>query len=54
MADKTNNKNFKKSFNRWFWGIFIAGLLSVAGIFFFINIGWLGYLPAIDPITESY
>ncbi|HOG04713.1 MAG TPA: transglycosylase domain-containing protein [Paludibacter sp.] len=52
MADKTNNKNFKKSFNRWFWGIFIAGLLSVAGIFFFINIGWLGYLPAIDQLQN--
>lgn len=52
MADKTKNIQFKKSFNRWFWALFIVGVLSVAGIFFFINIGWLGYLPDLDRLQN--
>ncbi len=43
---------FKSTFKKWFWGLFAAGIVVLAAVFFFINIGWLGYLPPIDQLQN--
>ncbi|GAB1415211.1 transglycosylase domain-containing protein [Paludibacter sp.] len=53
MADKkTPSESFTKPFLKWFWIIFGSGILLVVLIFFFISIGWIGYLPAIDQLQN--
>lgn len=51
MANKTTS-NFRRKFNLWFWIIFSSGVLLISSIFYFISIGWLGYLPAIDQLQN--
>lgn len=52
MAENNPPKDFRKTFNRIFWLIFGAGILLIVLLFYFINIGWLGYLPAIDQLQN--
>ncbi len=44
--------NFRLRFKKWFWGLFAAGLLFAVAVFVLINVGWLGYLPAIDRLQN--
>lgn len=52
MAESNSNKEFRSKFNRIFWWIFGIGIICIALLFFFISIGWLGYLPAIDQLQN--
>ncbi|OJV35455.1 MAG: penicillin-binding protein [Bacteroidales bacterium 36-12] len=52
MTDIKTPSIFKKVFAKWFWIAFSVGILFIALIFFFISIGWLGYLPAIDQLQN--
>lgn len=44
--------SFKKTFAKWFWGLFVAGVLFV--MFFFIGIakGWIGYMPPLEELQN--
>ena len=44
---KSDNR-FKKTFAKWFWILFVVGVIAVAGLFYMISKGWLGYLPPLD------
>ena len=35
-----------------FWSLFTVGVLTVAGIFWGINRGWLGYLPPLEELQN--
>jgi len=52
MTENNTNKDFRKVFNRWFWILFGSGITVTALVFFFISIGWLGYLPEIDQLQN--
>lgn len=52
MAVSNSNKEFRSKFNRIFWWTFGIGTICIALLFFFISIGWLGYLPAIDQLQN--
>lgn len=52
MALNYSNKDFRSKFNRIFWWTFGIGVICVTLLFFFIIIGWLGYLPAIDQLQN--
>jgi len=45
-------KNFKRQFAKWFWIIFLLGILAVFLIFWMIAKGWLGYLPPLDELQN--
>ena len=53
MADKTNNKNFKKSFNRWFWEYSLPAYCP-SPVFSFYQHWLAGLFAGYRPITESY
>ena len=46
------NVKFRIQFAKWFWLIFVAGLLFV--VFFFVGIarGWFGYMPPLDDLQD--
>ncbi|MBO7546567.1 MAG: transglycosylase domain-containing protein [Paludibacteraceae bacterium] len=46
------NKGFRIQFAKWFWLIFVAGLLFV--VFFFVGIakGWFGYMPPLEDLQN--
>jgi len=46
------NNNFRKTFLKWFWGIFAAGLVMMVLIFWMITKGWLGYLPPLEELQN--
>lgn len=52
MAAIKQASDFRSKFNRIFWWGFGSILLFVVALFFFISIGWLGYLPAIDQLQN--
>lgn len=52
MAGVKQTSNFRKTFNRIFWWTFGGVLVFVVALFFFISMGWLGYLPAIDQLQN--
>ncbi|MEA4982763.1 MAG: transglycosylase domain-containing protein [Paludibacter sp.] len=52
MALNNSNKDFRSKFNRIFWWTFGIGVICITLLFFFISIGWLGYLPAIDQLQN--
>lgn len=52
MAAVKQANDFRSKFNRIFWLLFGGVLLFVVALFFFISIGWLGYLPAIDQLQN--
>jgi len=52
MTLNNSNKDFRSKFNRIFWWTFSIGVVSIALLFFFISIGWMGYLPAIDQLQN--
>lgn len=49
MAQST--ERFGK-FKKYFWRIFVYGLITVSLIFTLISIGWIGYLPDIDELQN--
>lgn len=46
------NSNFKKTFAKWFWLVFAAGVVFV--VFFFLGIakGWFGYMPPLEDLQN--
>ncbi len=53
FMEKMNQKsNFRIKFRRAFWGLFAFGILCLALMFLFINLGWIGYLPPIDELQN--
>lgn len=52
MSEIKPRKSFRELFNRYFWIVFGAGILLLASVFYFISIGWFGYLPAIDQLQN--
>ena len=46
------NVKFRIQFAKWFWLIFVAGLLFV--VFFFVGIakGWFGYMPPLEDLQN--
>lgn len=41
-----------KTFLKWFWGLFVAGVVVVVAIFWMITKGWLGYLPPLEELQN--
>lgn len=59
MATKTKSdkksqtkSSFKKTFAKWFWLLFVIGIIMVFLFFWFITKGWLGYLPPLDELQN--
>lgn len=52
MAVTNAPGNFRRRFNKIFWIVFGSGILLLALLFFFISVGWLGYLPAVDQLQN--
>ena len=52
MGNSVPKNNFRRKFSIWFWSLFGIGIISIAVIFFFIVIGWIGYLPPIDELQN--
>ncbi len=56
MARRTSNNTskgiFKRTFAKWFWGLFACGLLLIVLIFWMISKGWLGYMPPLDELQN--
>lgn len=44
--------NGQKTFLKWFWGLFVAGILALICIFYAIIEGWIGYLPPLDELQN--
>ena len=46
------NVKFRIQFAKWFWLIFVTGLLFV--VFFFVGIakGWFGYMPPLEDLQN--
>jgi len=43
---------FKKTFAKWFWGLFAAGLAFVMLFFVGIAKGWFGYMPPLEDLQN--
>lgn len=41
-----------KTFLKWFWGLFAAGVVVVVVVFWMITKGWLGYLPPLEELQN--
>ena len=41
-----------KTFLKWFWGLFAAGVVVVVLVFWMITKGWLGYLPPLEELQN--
>ena len=41
-----------KTFLKWFWGLFVAGVVIVVAVFWMITKGWLGYLPPLEELQN--
>ena len=39
-----------KTFLKWFWGLFAAGVVVVVAVFWMITKGWVGYLPPLEGV----
>ena len=51
--NKSNTlSNGKKTFLKWFWGLFAFAVISVALIFILISNGILGYLPPLNELQN--
>jgi penicillin-binding protein 1A len=51
--NKSNTlSNSKKTFLKWFWGLFAFAVISVALIFILISNGILGYLPPLNELQN--
>lgn len=44
--------NFKKTFAKWFFSLFLLGILAVIGIFWMMAHGWIGYLPPLEEMQN--
>jgi len=44
--------NFRTTFLKWFWGLFLAGCLIIVLVFWMIAQGWLGYLPPLEELQN--
>lgn len=51
MSTKNKSVDNKKYF-KLFWSLFGIGLILVCIMFFFISMGWIGYLPPIDELQN--
>ena len=49
---KSKNKNFKRNFALYFWGIFLGGIGLVILIFALIAKGQIGYLPPLEELQN--
>ena len=52
MKQNTMSKNFKKTFAKWFWLLFVVGIALILLVFWLITKGWLGYLPPLDELQN--
>ncbi len=52
MGNSVPQNNIRSKFSKWFWSLFAFGIVSIALVFFFIVIGWIGYLPPIDELQN--
>ena len=51
--EKMNKQNdIRTKFKRIFWRLFAFGIVCIVLTFVFINVGWIGYLPAIDELQN--
>lgn len=51
--DQLKNLKFnKKTFLKWFWGLFGAGIAFLIILFWMISKGWLGYLPPLEELQN--
>ena len=41
-----------KTFLKWFWGLFVTGVVVVVAVFWMITKGWLGYLPPLEELQN--
>ncbi len=48
----SSGSKFKSTFAKWFWSIFIVGVLLIVLIFWMITKGWLGYLPPLEELQN--
>ncbi|MCQ2310242.1 MAG: transglycosylase domain-containing protein [Paludibacteraceae bacterium] len=44
--------DFRTQFLKWFWGLFVAGIVVIVIIFWLITKGWLGYLPPLEELQN--
>jgi penicillin-binding protein 1A len=51
MSTKNKSVDNKKYF-KLFWSLFGIGIIFVCIMFFFISMGWIGYLPPIDELQN--
>ena len=52
MENMSQKSDIRTKFKRIFWRLFAFGIVCIVLIFVFINIGWMGYLPAIDELQN--
>lgn len=50
MGNKTSDS--RKKFLKFFWWIFVSGIILIAIMFTSINAGWIGYLPQIEELQN--
>ena len=52
MEKMTQKRDIRTKFKRIFWRLFAFGIVCIVVMFVFINIGWIGYLPALDELQN--
>ena len=52
MEKIAHKRDFRSIFKRWFWRLFVLGIIGIALMFVFINAGWIGYLPNIEELQN--
>ena len=52
MDKMTQRSDIRSKFKRIFWRLFVLGFICIVLMFVLINIGWIGYLPAIDELQN--
>ncbi len=52
QSNGTLTSSQKKTFLKWFWGLFITGVAFIALIITLISIGAIGYLPPIEELQN--
>ena len=49
---KDTTPKWHKTFLKWFWGLFSAGIVIAFGAIWLIAEGWLGYLPPLEELQN--
>jgi len=52
MEKMSKQNDIRTKFKRIFWRLFAFGIVCIVLTFVFINVGWIGYLPAIDELQN--